>query len=693
MTNSMDLKSLENFAFSEIDVDKIYKKTHSSDIYSNSSLKSKYRSTEEDDSKSKESFINKIIDDALVDDIFESGMEELYLTYENERKIATDEKNARSHYGLEDGNDHLFETMNNIKEVIDKIENGDHAGAKVKEKDHIKEKIREQLSMFVGNIDNNINLVKDDLSGLVLGKDALFRKMSNNKHNKSFIDGMRVKNIEGLDKTLENFSKEVLLIELNPEHVIPITVGSQHIAYYVFEADAYMGPSGSNIRKNTSFAQIIASTGLGNDTGVINASNGVSIMPNDPSLSSVFNPANFSNINMPLQGSAMLDNNRRTEIMKQIVFKTLAQRLEDPSLIDNKAFQDAIMNLIREGYIIQRRVQFTYVPGANMVYFAHDLDDKGLPHSILDGTLLQIYMYLAGIVSATMDIVKSSSDKEKFEVNMGISNQIGLTMLEIQRNLATRNIHVRSFFDNIASVLRNTATYLRVTIPVVDGEKLYDVSPVDQPTTNPIDTEFINQRLASILSAMPVPPSIQNMISDVEFSRGIINQNIEYRNSILEKQSPTMDSLTKLYKILVMYSELAMPTKIDLKDDSNQSDTDPNKVKIKKINLQRIKVDLAPPQYLNMMNINEIFTNVEPVIEQYIKYYFGEDGIDDPMSKMQIKRAKTKLLELFAPGVDVSTMWEILNKIENTPTEGVAQTLKKKKIAGMLNDEDSSGGY
>ena len=154
-------------------------------------------------------------------------------------------------------------------------------------------------------------------------------------------------------------------------------------------------------------------------------------------------------------------------------------------------------------------------PATNVVYFAHDIDDKGMPHSIFDGSLLQIYMYLAGIVSMTMDIVKKSSDKEKLEVNMGMSHQVGMSLMEIQKQLSTRNIHVRSFFDNIGSVLRNVSTYARYTIPVVDGEKLYEVSNTDQPGGSPIDTDFIEKRLSSILSALPCPPAIQNMINEI----------------------------------------------------------------------------------------------------------------------------------------------------------------------------------
>ncbi len=471
-------------------------------VYDTKRIKKYSQSYEDDKPILEQHDFNDIIDDSVIEELYEEGLEQIMDAYAIELHKADKENSSRMAYGLE-SNEEVYDTVNKIKETIDKLEgkttDEKEKGKKIEsEKEKVKQKIKEQMEMFIGNIDKNIDLVEDGYANLSLGKTKMFSNIKQSKISKNMVDGMFVHNTEQLDEIAGKFGKDVLLVELDPEHVIPVTIGSEHVSYYVYEADIYNGPMPSNSRRTASCAQVVAATGYGNDKAVITAGNGINIMPNDPALSSVFNPADFGNLNMPIGGSDLMEGNRRIEIMKQIVFKTIAHRMDDVSLVDNKCFQDAIMSLIRQGYIINRKVQFTHVPASNMVYFAHDIDDKGLPHSVLDGTLLQIYMYLAGIVSATLDIVRNASDKEKLEVNMGISNQIGMTLTEIQKNLATRNIHVRSFFDNIGSVLRNTATYLRLTIPVVDGERLYDVSNVENNLSNPIDTEFINQRLESI---------------------------------------------------------------------------------------------------------------------------------------------------------------------------------------------------
>lgn len=704
--DSMSTEDLEQYGSEHIDLFKLDRELKTGPIYKEHGVKKmsyNYKSQEdkEEYTRSFEEFARDIIDDSMVDSIYESGMEEIYETFYLEKSKAEKEKEYRLAHGIESDDSTIFETANNIESLIKSIngenkeenkEISDEERKKLDEK-YIKESIRKQLSEFVCKVDSNINIVDEQYSAISLGKDSFIKKMNRRKNNKNVIDGMYFENADVLESIDDNFDNEVLIHELSPENCIPVSIGSQHIQYYIYEVEAYEGATVSNSRRGTSFANIIASTGYGNDKAVINASNGVSLVPNDPALSSVFNPANFGNINMPLQGTDLLESNARIDIMKQIVYRTLAKRMCDPSLSENKSFTDAIINLMRQGYIVNRQIKFTCVPATNVVYLAHDIDDKGLPHSILDGTLLQIYMYLAGIVSMTLNIVNKSSDKEKLEVNMGMSHQIGMTLMEIQKQLSTRNIHVKSFFNNIGSVLRNVATYSRYSIPVVDGEKLYDISTVEHNAESPIDTDFIEKRLSSILSSIPAPPAILNMMQEAEFSRSIVNQNLEYRNSINEKEYTFGKQITKLYRLIALYSRISKPK--TLEEGEIVSEAKNHNEKLKLIDIKNINVRFVSPTYLNMTNMSETFTNIEPVIDSFAKYLFGEDA-DTPLEKMMLQRFKKECVKIFAGNIDLAYIEQIAEKIKKNPWEGVSDEVKNKIIAKqsetLMNGEQTDSG-
>jgi hypothetical protein len=686
--NALSIEDLEELVFKTDFTSNKFKNESRNLLYNKPIINNlkKYHATEEDDEPYPvtEEF-KEIIDEETVNKIFNLGIEELYEALDIEIKASKHNKGLE--YGVEAVEENINETVESIRETIRKIEENDIAetseSKKERVQDEIKDKIREQLKWFMGELDKNIQVVNDDFSKFSLGKSTLATEQRYKKYNKTnVIDGMFIKNRKELDDITGVFDKQVLLMELDPEYVIPITVGSEHVAYYIYEHDAYTGPTPSSSRKTTSFTQLIKATGYGDDKNLVNTTSGITVTPYDPQMSSVFSPISMSAATTSLLNSDLLEGTKRTEIMKQIIYKTLSHRMNDPSLIDNKCFQDAIMNLIREGYIINRKVQFTFVPATNMVYFAHDIDDKGMPHSIFDGTLLQIYMYLAGIVSGTMSIVSGAADKEKLEVNIGLSDQIGLTLTEIQKNLATRNVHVRSFFDNIGSVLRNSAVYSRMTIPVVDGEKLYEVSAAETNGNPPIDNDFIQARLASILSALPCPPAILNTINEIEFSRGIINQNIEYRNSVIGYQTAYSRNFTKLYRLLILYSKLEVPSTL-LETDNSKTATSKISDEDKYIKIKDINVLLSPPMYLNMTSISESFTSIEPVIDSYIKYRYG-DNLEDEVTKNVLKRVKRELVQFFAPNIDFDTMNDMFDRIEKDFLADIIDEKKKKLISDKL---------
>jgi hypothetical protein len=657
----------------------------------------KYNTNYEDD-KGIESILNSKFDEFVgeetIDELFALGKEELYTALKVESAALKESTHLVN--GVESADEEIMKKLDGIKETIHKLEGGDTTETSEavdyrKNEEKVKEYIKKGLKMFVGAIDNNIDIVKNEYSGFSLSKDILDSNHKYKEYNKkNVVDGMYFKNIEQIEEITENFDKKVILLELDPEYVIPITVGNEHVGYYIFEHDAYSGPEASKSRRTTSFTELVKATGYGSDENVINTTSGVTVTPYDPQLSSVFSPVGIAAAASTMSMNNEGENSERVEILKRVILKTLSHRMNDPSLIDSKCFQDAMINLIREGYIINRKVQFTFVPATNMVYLAHDLDERGMPHSILDGTLLQIYMYLAGIISGIMSIVSSASDKEKLSVNIGMSEQASMSITEIQKNLSTRNVHVKSFFDNIGSVLRNTATYMRMVIPVLDGEKLYDVEQMDNSSRSPIEKEFIDDRLNSILSSIPAPPAFVSGLNEAEFSRSYLNQNIEYRNSVIEKQGPIGRCLTKLYRLIAIYMGIKIPKNNE--EMENQSVTASNKTSDQEIDIKNIKIELSPPMYLNLTTIAESFTNVEPVIEAFVKYRYGEQ-IEGEIMTQKVQKAKQELVKKFAPNIDYDTMEKILDKIDDEWDKNLLTNKKEKLTTKGLDEEEESSGF
>ena len=90
--------------------------------------------------------------------------------------------------------------------------------------------------------------------------------------------------------------------------------------------------------------------------------------------------------------------------------------------------------------------------------------------------------------------------------------------------------------------------------------------------------------------------------------------------------------------------------------------------------------------YLNMVSIGETFSNIEPVIESYLKYRYGEQ-VDDNVNRERIERAKRELIKIFAPNIDFDYINEILDRVDDDIGGSMVDTVKDKKVNDRLRDD------
>ena len=101
-----------------------------------------------------------------------------------------------------------------------------------------------------------------------------------------------------------------------------------------------------------------------------------------------------------------------------------------------------------------------------------------------------------------------------------------------------------------------------------------------------------------------------------------------------------------------------------------------------------------------MVNMSETFTNIEPVIDSFTKYLFGEDT-DTALDKYMVQRFKKECVKIFAGNIDLAYIEDIAKKIKDNPFEGLSDDIKNKIVAknseNLINgddvgDSDNSGG-
>jgi len=643
--------------------------------------------------------VDDIITDDLVEEIFSFEVEHF------EKRVQTI---------IENEDDNIFSTESNKKMItkndfikykeknIDKITHEQKV-------EHVKKTIRPFIELIDKNIEvstsknaftlytiNELEKFKNKLNDLNdieqnnfvnTMNSSLFTVDEKKINDKKEIKEDKISFINSIKNT--SINDEVLIKEYDPELVIPVIMEGSHIGYYIFEYDTMFGTMWKNRRRMNSLTDLVKSIGYSNDEGIIN---GVSTMA-DPFSSNVISPYplmnGFSpNVQTGMSAMTVQSSNgdqelKKNKILRKILLRTIAKRLKNKNIEDDKKFGDAVINLVRDGFILNSKMFITYIPSTYVVYFANELDKDGLPISILHGTLMWLYMYIGSKLSSLMIKLSKSADKEKLLVNIGMTNQLNYTLSEIERGLSTRNIYVESLFNGVSNVIRNSATFQRNKIPIINGEKLYDIEPLERMNNLDPDDEFTDKLLMSALMKMNIAPSILNMLSETEYSSSVLLQNSDYRNDILTRQEIFENNITKLIRILITNTNMHKRILQIINDNGdNNGNKNANSTKDNYVfDYDKIQVKLTVPIFLSVSSVTEQLNNAQQLVDQLTTIIFGDNSNIIVEKNKQL--FKQELYKIYANSID----WDSAYNIKESTRINVQEKIMKDKIDAILSEK------
>jgi len=253
----------------------------------------------------------------------------------------------------------------------------------------------------------------------------------------------------------------------------------------------------------------------------------------------------------------------------------------------------------------------------------------------------------------------------------------------MQRCLSTRSIYSSNMFGSLSSVIKNAGAYQRLIIPVVNGNKLYDVTQIERLNDISPDDDFTGKMLQSILSKIYVNAGMMSEMDSVDFAKQLSMRNLEYRNNIIDTQHNYEKFYTKSLKILTRYSQLES---YNSKSEAfNKSDEIVSKVS--SIDISRIHVELSIPTMLSMTNITEMLDSAKNVANSIAEVYNLQDGSEIETARNTL--FKRKIIEKYANIVEWSEIEEILESATKEAGNIVNNNKKIAKIDEQLQNDDS----
>lgn len=477
------------------------------------------------------------------------------------------------------------------------------------------------------------------------GWDMVTMKGANDNPN------IRHKNVNLNEETSDPSKRETtgsVIVPLAPDLVVPISVHGDHIGYYIIERTGSddLGSGVSSLlgyRPSNSLYSMGMAGHMYTGAGTMVGNDGAGVILKDMT-------------DIP---QASRDDGRRIDLLRSMLARAIAERVGNPDIVDDKAFNSIIYSLIKDNYVTKREVRITYVPAHMMVYYAHSINkDTGIGTSVFEKGLFFAHVYIASLITNLMIGIAKSADREQINVEVGVNKRIEQTVQKVMRTLQTKRASIDSI-GNVDTIMKQLGTFQRYISLRNNGTPLVEMETIPGQQID-LDNSMMDKSLKSYINSFSVPHSALNFLDDAEYSKSVALQSGMFLIKVIDLQNPYQKCNSKLIRILMRnkYSDRIL-TADRAKENAAKSKADKQTVVL--IDLNKIFLDLPAPNGLNVTNMSEQVQNVGTYADSIIEFLVPNGTKDEDVD--QIKNLiKFGIMKKHLPNIPWDDYMEIADK-------------------------------
>lgn len=380
-----------------------------------------------------------------------------------------------------------------------------------------------------------------------------------------------------------------------------------------------------------------------------------------------FQVRNAVDINYNDQGLQQVD--PKTKLIVDVFLKNISKKLDKKFIQNNKEFKNVLYNLIKEDYIIKKKVNIIYLNPEDVEHICiNQNSNTGYGASVFEKILFTAKLYLAVLTSTLMMKISRSADHRTFYIETGLGNDIEGTIQSFVREIKGKEIKI-SDLTSIDTILNNVGMFHDYYIPQIDGQKSIDIDTIPGQQTE-MENDFLEYLKKTMISGMGIPASFLSYSDEMEFARSVSQMNGMFLRTIVGYQKTIGNGFSGIYRKLYKHEyEYA---------DSKNSD-------VEMIDYSLIEARFPSPATLNMTNLADQIGTVQSVRDFIIETLVGNSETDEKKRDKLSKQVTKQLI----PNID----WEEYeNILKETPIEEVEEKLLNGEGSGgesgdMMNDD------
>lgn len=430
--------------------------------------------------------------------------------------------------------------------------------------------------------------------------------------------------------------------------------------------------------------------------------------------------------------SSAIDDQQRYELTSTIFGLTLKQlldnKLEDYGLLGATIEEnDAITTCIFRQVLMQKRCTLVFVPEPLMVYVRFDHRDNGTGKPLTENLSTLLALRTVLLMSYIMAATENSVNNKTITVAVDEKQTNIAQYLESVRNAYVAKKMMRFDVNPLTvqqDLIQKSLTILPKGIKGISDS--LDVQTEHRQTGAIAPDDGLLEKITDwIITALQVPHSALNQLSENEYSRSVATSNLYFSNNIKSKQRVVEKYMTKFVKLYSKYSYAVRSKIADIikKSDKTAQDKDSSEdlhksnIKVEMNDetsvtkrvfsaISNLKVVLPTPRIVvdksQYAEIEQYIQTVDKICETLYHDDMVSGDAQDLQDTMKIMRAciREKMVRDYIEKIGFQSIYDMplpedidmdkamaLIRLLSNKKKGVSDWMKQ--VAGKSSSEDS----
>ena len=374
------------------------------------------------------------------------------------------------------------------------------------------------------------------------------------------------------------------------------------------------------------------------------------------------------------------------DALVRLFSRGVSEKINKRFLEDNEEFREVILSLLKNDYLITKKVAVTFLEPESVVHNKLESSET-YGKSMYKNGLFFAKLYLINVLNTMMIKINQGRDKRVFYVENGLDDDFEGIIEGLVRDLKSKEIPTNALSNEhgITTVMRQVGSLESYYIPVNEGNRSFDIDVIPGMQVDVDDSE-LDRLLRSAQRSTGVPYNYIDASTDIDFSRTLAIQNQGFVKTIISHQGTFSEYYTKVLQKLWQYEFEEDEEKVKRAAKQLQGDPASGEERVyeeETVDLysEYVKVLFPAPTALNASAISDQINTTEQLIEYLAGLYYEEDE----ESQKQRRVFKRNLAQtVYLTNVD----WNIIETVKKKTDED----FNKQNIEAKLKPADDGSG-